>query len=197
MAAILKACSTSGCERSEKVRGFCKPHYYAERKAGRMEIIRPLRTRERDIWDYIDRSGGPDACWPWIGKATEKGRYPRFSKGLSITLASHLIFEEVHGPIPEGHIVRHSCDNPPCCNPAHLLSGTYFDNVQDRIIRGRSRHLKGDEHYAHILTEADIPEVFIMKARGMTPLEISLEKGVQRATIYDVLNRRKWKHVII
>jgi len=35
-------------------------------------------------------------------------------------------------------IVRHSCDNPGCCNPDHLSVGTHADNVADRVERDRS-----------------------------------------------------------
>jgi hypothetical protein len=42
------------------------------------------------------------------------------------------------GPVPPGKIVRHTCDNPPCVNPLHLMIGTYGDNMRDRTERGRA-----------------------------------------------------------
>jgi hypothetical protein len=48
-----------------------------------------------------------------------------------------VIWEEAHGPLPEGQIVRHTCDNPPCCNLSHLAAGTQADNLNDAVQRGR------------------------------------------------------------
>lgn len=55
-----------------------------------------------------------------------------------------------NGPIPSGLQVRHSCDNPPCCNPAHLLLGTNADNMRD--MRERGGHMKAACPHGHPFT---------------------------------------------
>lgn len=45
------------------------------------------------------------------------------------------VFWDTYGYLPE--VVRHTCDNTRCINPAHLLPGTQKDNMQDCIRRGR------------------------------------------------------------
>ena len=50
----------------------------------------------------------------------------------------------IHGSIPMGLGVLHTCDNPPCCRPDHLWLGTVQDNVADKVKKGRMA--KGETH---------------------------------------------------
>lgn len=93
------------------------------------------------FWEKIAQN---DGCWPWTAGCFEEG-YGAFSvtirRGKKRALRAHrLAFILTHGPItPVNQVVRHSCDNPPCCNPAHLLLGTQVDNAADREERSRRR----------------------------------------------------------
>jgi hypothetical protein len=74
----------------------------------------------------------PDGCLEWTG--WRKGGYGRIvvdGKRLSV---HRLAFWLTHGYWP--NICRHTCDNPPCCNPDHLLDGTHADNTRDALERG-------------------------------------------------------------
>lgn len=49
------------------------------------------------------------------------------------------MYTVLHGSIPEGQFVCHSCDNPSCVNPGHLHLGTDAQNKQEMYDRGRDK----------------------------------------------------------
>lgn len=105
-------------------------------RAGSCRVTRNDELRKR-LEARTDRSGGPDACWPWTGEHVNGG-YGRFKFEGERLIAHRVALELSSGAALEGaEIARHKCDNPPCCNPAHLERGTTADNVRDCIDRGR------------------------------------------------------------
>lgn len=106
--------------------------------------------RAADVFQYADRSGGPDACWPWL-RCKDKDGYGKFRADGHNGRAHRIAWEAVNGPIPAGLDALHSCDSPPCINPAHLFLGTNADNSADMVAKGRS--LAGDRNPAHLRPE--------------------------------------------
>lgn len=170
---------------------------------------RPLSDR---FTEKVDRSGGPDACWPWTGSRKESGHGEVGSGGRRgrILKAHRVAWELAYGPIPEGMKVCHKCDNPPCCNPTHLFLGTQADNMADMARKGRANRtsrLLGDAHPLRInphlaargervggarLTEAD---VCLILSSNESQRALARRFGVSRRTVAFVQQRKTWRHV--
>lgn len=153
---------------------------------------------------YVDRSGGPRACWLWTGAKNAYGygvmKGPR--RGPRVWGAHRVAYELTHGTIPEGMLVCHRCDVRACCNPAHLFLGTPADNTRDMIEKGRSLwqakpHLiaRGEAAGCVRLTEEQVREIRESAANGQFHHEIAKRFGVSRAAVGRVVTRRSWAHV--
>ena len=101
------------------------------------------------FWAKVDRSGGPDACWPWTAGRYRAG-YGHFRINGKMERAHRVAWVLLRGPIPEGQDVLHTCDSPPCCNAErHHFLGTDLDNAADRVAKGRSATGARNGAYTH------------------------------------------------
>lgn len=128
---------------------------------------------------------------------TIKGGYKRhYYKGRT-ELAHRAAYEDKHGPIPTGLVVRHKCDNPPCINPDHLELGTQKQNVADCYERGRAVDIRGVEHHNARLTEEVVLEIKRLQLGYYSgqDTELSRRYGVTRSNIGLIRRGKAWKHV--
>jgi hypothetical protein len=89
-----------------------------------------------------------DECIEWHGYRDKDGYGTVYVGNYKTVRAHRHVYEECIGPIPNGLILRHKCDNPPCVNPNHLEPGTQKDNARDRDERGRLKtRWTGEETY--------------------------------------------------
>lgn len=165
------------------------------------------------FWSKVDRSAGPDACWPWRGGRKRAGygnffirRDPPGQHGRTLFMNAHkFACVLAHGPIADGLMVRHHCDNPPCCNPAHLIAGTPKENVQDAVVRGRLDFKANWQKAAQAtmaatrkrrrLSEEDIAAIFIARCQGTSLSELAHVYGLNFSSLDNILHGRAYRDV--
>lgn len=97
-----------------------------------------------------------------------------------------------HQDLGSEDYVCHTCDNPICCRIDHLWIGTAAQNSQDRDRKGRARDSRGEKQGATKLTESQVREILASNdiARRLAP-----RFGISEQSIWDIRQRRTWKHV--
>lgn len=142
-------------------------------------------TLEGRFWGKVEKRG-PDECWEWQAARLKSGGYGAFNIGNVIYRANRVAWELTHGPITNGLHVLHSCDNPPCVNPAHLFLGTPADNSLDKAIKLRQRRR---------LCPCSVRLIRSLSAEGVASNEISRRLGVSGGCVDGVLRGTNWRHV--
>lgn len=162
---------------------------------GRFQSLDPVAN----FWSKV-LIDAPDDCWLW--QASHVRGYGRAWNGQREVKAHRYSYELHKGPIPDGMLVCHTCDNPPCVNPAHLFLGTNEENMADKKAKGRNcygdangsrkypeRRPRGDASPVARLT--DVQAEFIHRAhweRGLTQRSLAIEYGVSKSLIGMVVN---------
>lgn len=157
-------------------------------------------TALQRLFASTDRSGGSDACWPWTGAINSSGYGvleigSRTDGSRRLARAHVLTYRLAYGaPPPDKPCILHTCDNPPCCNPRHLWTGTVADNQADMASKGRARGPRGEKQGNAKLCEADIRAIRAA-ARTTSGADLARQYGVSRSTICLILKRRNWAHL--
>lgn len=147
---------------------------------------REIREKFNECWTPEPFSG----CWLWIGAIRTNrigNEYGALADGKGGQFAAHRLSFEIHiGLIAVGHFVLHRCDTTLCVNPAHLFTGTQFDNMRDCALKNRNwrlRKLRPDQ---------------VVKIRESTEATAFLADrfGVAMATIYAIRSGRTWEHLV-
>lgn len=182
------------------------PHLEARSDQQKAEIVgKPVFTAIPDavrsesyaskFWARVDRTKD---CWEWQGSRTARGygqlKLPRSTTNIR---AHRLAYFLATGRDPQEKLVCHTCDNPPCCNPAHLFLGDDADNVQDMVAKGRARGGKGsgETNSRAKMTEAEARLVISAIIAGKTNREIARDLPVSHGLISRIRHRHAWREL--
>lgn len=148
------------------------------------------------FWGKVDRGGGSDACWIWLGGDDGAG-YGTFHMPDRTHRAHRVAFFLTYGRWPDV-FACHNCptgDNRKCVNPAHLFEGDSTANNRDRAAKGRSA--RGSGHPKATISEGTVIAMRRRFDEGQISYgELALAFGVSYIVAWQVATRRTWKHVV-
>lgn len=157
---------------------------------------RPPKPLAERLWARVQKL--PNGCWEWQGYRgpVGYGQIGLGSRDEGITSTHRAAWIVTNGEIPDGSVVRHKCDNPPCCNPEHLELGTHRDNTEDKVSRGRQARSAALPHTR--LTDDQVREIrerydvrYGPPKRGgrrSNAIELAAEFGVSKNYIFQIVN---------
>lgn len=148
--------------------------------------------KPKNLWAKIDKKSETE-CWIWQGTKTTAG-YGVLRVNYKLKYAHRLMWI-LHNKtdIPKRGCICHSCDNPPCCNPAHLFLGSHSDNMKDAKAKGRISH--GISHFLTELTEDDIRQIRYLGQTNISHKDIGKRFDITRMSVNDIIHKRTWAHV--
>ena len=137
--------------------------------------------------EYTPQDLPDDSCWEWQGHIHATG-YGRVFHGGQMRSAHRVVAEMKYGKLPPNIVARHTCDNPPCVNPAHIITGTQRDNVYDmrwkRTKRGKQK-----------LTEQDVMNMRELYTLGVGTVRLAVMFNITRTQVWRIVTRRAWSYV--
>lgn len=151
------------------------------------DLVALVRRSEQRFWPKVDKRG-PDECWEWKEYRRKGYGYFRVYRRATKLGAHQVVFILKYGYLPP--MVRHSCDNPGCCNPAHLLPGDHRSNMDDVIARKRQA---GERNASARLTERDVRAIRADKIS--TNIALGEKYGVTHSMISAIRLGKAWRHV--
>ena len=108
------------------------------------------------LWEKTTINKKTD-CWLWRGHLDKDG-YGRVEFNGKLKYIHRISYRLFVGKIIKP-LVCHRCDIPNCWNPDHLFNGTYQDNSNDMIKKGRQTDHIGENNNNSKLTDKQVRQI--------------------------------------
>jgi hypothetical protein len=129
----------------------------------------------------------------WLAGKNKLG-YGIVGVGRTSRLAHRVAYELARGKITGGRLLRHTCDNPACCEPTHLVPGSDADNVADCIARGRRAAQAGMANANRKLSIEQVREIRNRYSTGnVTIVALGAEYGISKSQIHNIVSGTQWR----
>lgn len=142
----------------------------------------------KELREYIEARSIPVpfvGCWMWLRSFGSHGYGSAHRPRGDNTVAHRVSFEAFKGPIPDGMLVQHSCDNKWCVNPDHLSLGTDATNALDKQIKGRA---------AKKLSLGDVVRIVAKLRTGAAIRAVAREFGIHQRLVQRIARKEIWRH---
>lgn len=157
------------------------------------------------FWKKVIKNS--DGCWEWA--ASHIGGYGTFSIKEKSVYAHRVAFIIQNGPIPDGLVVCHKCDNKGCVRGDHLFSGTFKQNTEDAISKRRMAYGLRNGAYTKpdmvrvgirngrsVLDDRKVKEIIDLWDGGLkNKYELARRYNVTDHAIRRIVKGEGWKHV--
>lgn len=93
---------------------------------------------------------------------------------------------------PNNLFALHTCDNKKCCNERHLFVGDHQSNMDDML--EKERQARGHAVFGSKLLAPQVLQIRALR-KSMSVISIAANFGVSTTNVYNILNRKVWKHI--
>jgi hypothetical protein len=140
---------------------------------------------------HVDKSNLV-GCWNWTASVDRYG-YGKVKIAGVVYISHRIAFEISFGDFDKSMHVLHSCDNPKCCNPAHLHLGTHSQNMKEMNSRGRNSYGKGITRKRNKINKQVANQIRIDFKTGVSKHFLAKKYSLSCIHIRSIINMQCWK----
>lgn len=135
---------------------------------------------------FLEKVEKTNSCWNWKARKDQDG-YGEFQFNNQKQRAHRVAFLLFKEKLLPSQLLRHTCDNPSCVNPDHLLPGTSKENKLDSI--SRLRHART---ITHGMTKLSQEQIDTIRQDPRRQVDIAADYSISQSHVSRIKRRENW-----